>query len=150
MPLFLSHRSGEEVVRLVARRLRIGKAALRNELRQHVELVHQLGVEDAAALVSRERPVAISRGDEGVPADQHRTGLLLRVEPQQKIGKADDRFPAFVATPPHRFRDTVIGAMRKRVAIDDEPRLGHIAFLVGNGIEDHPPIGQNIGLCQCA
>ena len=76
MPLFLSHRSGEEVVRLVARRLRIGKAALRNELRQHVELVHQLGVEDAAALVSRERPVAISRGVEGVPADQHRTGLL--------------------------------------------------------------------------
>ena len=38
-PLFVCHRGGKEVVRLVARRLGKGEPARRNKLRQYIELV---------------------------------------------------------------------------------------------------------------
>jgi hypothetical protein len=51
-PFFLRHRGREEVVGFVASRLRGGEPAGRNELRQDIELLQQLGVEDATALVT--------------------------------------------------------------------------------------------------
>ena len=67
---------GEEVVGLVARRLGVGEAARGDELRQDLELVDQLGIELAPALVIREGLVPVRRRVERVPADEHGARLL--------------------------------------------------------------------------
>ena len=89
-PLLGGDGGGEKIVGLVARRLGVGEAAGRDELRQRVELLEQRVVEFAAALVGRELPVPVGRRVERVPADQHGARLLGLVEPQQKIGEAED------------------------------------------------------------
>ena len=93
-PVFLRDRRRQKIVCLIAWRLRIGEPACRDELRQDVELIHQLGVKVATALVAFERPVAVGRRVERVPADQHGSRLLLLVEPQQEIRETE------IAPPP--------------------------------------------------
>jgi len=124
-PFFLHDRGSEEVVRFISRRLRGCEPAGRNELRHDIELVEQLGVEDAPALVAFQGAVPVGRRVECVPADEHGAGLFLRVEPQQEISEADDCAAALVAAPSDRFRQCMVGAVRKRVAIDDEQRPVH-------------------------
>ena len=60
-PLFLRDRGGEEVVRFVAGRLSVGERAGRDELRQNVELIQQLGVEGAPALIAFECAMPVGR-----------------------------------------------------------------------------------------
>jgi hypothetical protein len=108
---------------------RPGETAGGDELRQQSELIEQLGGESAAALIAGKRPVPPGRRVERVPADQHRARRLVEIEPQQGIGEADDRTAALAVAPPDRLRHAVIGAMRERVAVDDEQRpppfIGH-------------------------
>ena len=63
---------GEEVVRLVAGRLRRREAERRDERRQRVELLEQRVVELAPGLVAGQRLVPVGRHVERVPADDHR------------------------------------------------------------------------------
>ena len=105
-PLLGRDGSGQEIVGLVAGRLGIGEAAGRDELRQDRQLLDDLVVELAPALIGRERLVPVGRRIERVPADQHRARLLGVVEPQQEIGEADDRAGRPVAVRADRFRNT--------------------------------------------
>src|SRR5882724_3458473 len=103
-PLLGGDRSGEEIVGFVAGRLGEPKAAGRDKLRQYVELLDDLVVELAAALIGREQLLAVGRRAERVPADQHGARPLGLVEAQQQIGKADDRAAATIAAAADRFR----------------------------------------------
>ena len=69
-PLFLCDRGGEEVVGLISRSFRISEPAGRDKLWQYVELIQELGIEGAAALIGFQRPVAVCRRIERVPADE--------------------------------------------------------------------------------
>ena len=125
MPFFVRDCGGEEIVGFVSRRLGVGKAARGDELRQHIELLDELGVEHPPGLIGFERAVPPGRCIERVPADQHRPRLLLAGEPEQEIGEPDNGTAALVAAPPDRFRQRVIGAVRKRVAVDHEQWPAH-------------------------
>src|SRR3954454_24037529 len=57
----LATAAGEEVVSLVTGCLRVGKTAGGSKLRQHLQLLDQLVVELAAALVGLQRLVAVGR-----------------------------------------------------------------------------------------
>ena len=49
-----------------------------------------------------------------------RTRPLLVDQPQQEVRKADDRASRLAANPHDRLRQTVVGAVRKGIAVDDE------------------------------
>ena len=78
-PFFLHDRGSEEVVGLVSGRLCGGEPAGGDELRHDIELIEQLGVEDAPALIAFEGAVPVSWRVERIPADEHGAGLILRV-----------------------------------------------------------------------
>ena len=60
-----------------------------------------------------------------VPADKHRAGIFALVKPQQEVDEAEDRAGRLIAVAPDGFRQGVIGAMGKGVAVDNEKRLPH-------------------------
>src|SRR5215204_1007959 len=134
---------GEEVVGLVARRLRIREAAGGDELRQNLELVDQLGIELAPALITREGLVPVRRSVERVPADDHGTGLFAKVEAEQEIREADDRAAALVAAAPDRLRQAVKGAMREGIAVDHQQRPAHSTS--GGGVLQDVVLGLSSG-----
>ena len=116
---------GEEVVRFVPRLLGRGEADRADEGREHVELLEQLTIEDATALVRRERRVPV-RGDvERVPRDEHRARPLVLPQPQEHVREADERVAGAAVRSAHRLRERVVRAMRERVAVDDEKRRAH-------------------------
>jgi len=78
-------RGGEEIIRLVARRFRIGKAARSNKFRQNIELFNQCVVKLAFTLIRRKSLVSVSRNSQCIPADKHGARMLLLVEPQQEV-----------------------------------------------------------------
>src|SRR4029077_3407579 len=119
-PFFGGDRRGEEIIGLVARGLRIGKAARGDELRQHLELLEQCVVEFAAALIGGKLLVPISGRVQRVPANEHGPRLLRPVESQQHVGEAKDRAGRPAAASQNRFRQGMIAAMGKRVAVDDQ------------------------------
>ena len=96
-----------------SRRFRVLKAACGNKFRQHIKLLKQSVVEFSTALVGRELLMPVGRNLERVPGHQHGTRLLITVEPQQHIGKAEDGACGFSASPQDCFRQGVIGAMGK-------------------------------------
>src|SRR3712207_7534127 len=53
-------------------------------------------------------------------SDEHRARLLVLMEPNQKVGEADDGAGSFVAPAQDRLRQSVIGAVRERVAVDQD------------------------------
>src|SRR5205085_1171684 len=91
--LFLFHRDGcaEEVVCLVPGRLRRREPERAHELRQEPELLEQLVVELAPALIVGERLVPVRRRVERVPADQHGTRGFLLPQPKQHVREPDER-----------------------------------------------------------
>jgi hypothetical protein len=98
-------------------------------------LLDQIIVEFAAALISGEGIVAIGRSLKRVPADQHRTRLLGPIKLQQAIGKAENGAGRVVAIAQNIFRKRMIGAMRERIAVDDQqwptrlrPPAVHLCF----------------------
>ena len=74
----------------------------------------------ATALVGREQFLPVGWDAERIPPDENGAGLLATVQPQQKVGEADNCAPAAIARPPDRFRQCVIGAVSKVVAVDDK------------------------------
>ena len=74
----------EEVVRLVPGRLRGREAHRLDQLRRQVELLEQVVVELAPALVALERLVPVGRHGQRVPGDEHGTRLLLLPEPDEQ------------------------------------------------------------------
>src|SRR5947209_14315769 len=88
---FTRGRSSEEIVRFVTRRFGVNETAGGDEIREDIELLDQLFVEVPAALIIREQFLAVCRGAQRVPADEHRARALAFVESDEKIGEADDR-----------------------------------------------------------
>ena len=82
-PLFGDSRRGEEIVGLETRALGVGKTAGGDEFRDQRELLDQIVVEFAAALIGGKCVMAIGRRLERVPADQHRARLFGALKPQQ-------------------------------------------------------------------
>jgi hypothetical protein len=93
-----------------------------DELRQEVELLEQLRVEDAAALVGGEGLQAIGRLANAVPSDHHRARLLGFPEAEQEVREADDCARGKACRAAHRLRQRVIGAVCERVAVDRKQR----------------------------
>jgi hypothetical protein len=66
--------------------------------------------------------VAVSRRLKRVPADQHRARPLGAIKLQQAIGKAENGAGGPVAIAPDVFRQSVVGAMREGITVDDKQR----------------------------
>ena len=98
------------------------EAAGRDQLGQAVELLDDVALEDAAALVGREELLPPVRHRQRIPGGQHRARLLGLKEADQVIGEADDRAAALAVGAAHRLRHGVIGAVREGIAVDDEKR----------------------------
>jgi len=136
----LGHRRRrQEVIGLVAWHLGVGEATGGDEVGQNFKLVDQLSIEFAPALVVRESAVPVGGLVQRIPSDQHRSGLLGLIEAQQEIGEAKNRAATPVATPSDGLGQPVIGAMRKRVAVDDEEWPSHVA-----------PIANQVGVGSTA
>ena len=114
-----ARRRGEEVVGLVAARLRDREAERLDECGQHPELLEDRLLELAARLVLGQRLVAVGRRLERVPGDEHRLGLLRLPEPHQEVREADERVQA------DRLRQRVVGAVGQRVAVDRQEHAAH-------------------------
>ena len=104
-------RGRKKIIRLEARRFRILKAACGNKFRKSIKLLKQGVVEFASALVGGKFLMPIGGGFQRIPRDKHGARLLISVEPQQHIGKAENGTSGFAATPQDCFRQGVIGAM---------------------------------------
>src|SRR5213078_1626761 len=101
------------------------EAARCDEQRQRFKLLDQFVIELAPALIGREQFLPVGRRAYRVPADQNGAGVLGVIEPQQDVGKADDRPTAAVAAAADRLRQAMIGAMAERIAVYDEQGPGH-------------------------
>ena len=73
-----------------------------------------------AGLIALKRLVPVSWGIEGIPADKDRAGLFALKEPEQKVGETDNCACTFISGASNGFRHGVVGAMGKRVAVNDE------------------------------
>lgn len=62
-----------------------------------------------------------------IPANERGAGLLIGVEAQEKIRKAQDGAGALVAAPPNGLGQRVVGPVREGITIDHEqrPPAGH-------------------------
>jgi hypothetical protein len=83
-------------------------------------LLDQIVVEFAAALIAAEGVVAIGRRLKRVPADQHGARPFGAIELQQTVGKAENSASGTVAVAQDILRQRVVGAMGKRIAVDDQ------------------------------
>ena len=101
--LFLGNRGGNEIVGLVTRCFGCRKAAGSHEPRQEIELLDQIIVELASALISRKLLVAVSRRLQSVPTDKHCARLLLPIEPHQEIRETKDSTGRSAAAPQDSF-----------------------------------------------
>lgn len=73
--------------------------------------------------ISSTLTLAVCRAVQGVPADNNGPGLLRPVEPQQEVREADDGAPSTLTA--YGLGEPVIGAMRERIAVDDQQRSDH-------------------------
>jgi hypothetical protein len=89
-------------------------------VRQHIKLIAQLSVKLTPALIGRKHAVTVGQYIPRIPADQHSSRSLALIQSQQKVSEADDCASAFIATPVDRLGNCVIGAMCKRIAINNE------------------------------
>src|SRR4029077_17150687 len=115
----------EEVVRLVAGCLGRGEPERLHELREQGELLEELVVELAAALVALEGLMPVSRNLERVPAHEHGAWLLAVPQTQQEVREADDRVRRPAVGAPDRLWQRVVSAVRERVAVDHEQGTFH-------------------------
>ena len=69
---------------------------------------------------------------------------LLRVpEPREEVREPDDRARRPVTGALDRLRQRVVGAVRERVAVDDEERLHSAPLQLGD--RGHQPVGSDLG-----
>ena len=66
--------------------------------------------------------MAVGRHVERVPADENAVRLLGLPQPLQEVREADERVRRPAAGAANRLRQRVVGAVRERVAVDDEQR----------------------------
>ena len=64
----------------------------------------------------------VGRDFERVPRDEHGARLLLAVEAQQAIRKAENGAGRLAAAPQDCLRQRVIGAVREGIAVDHQQR----------------------------
>ena len=69
--------------------------------------------------------MTVGRHIERVPAGQDRARPFALIEPQQKVGKSDNRATFQIPAPADRFWQCVIGTVRKRIAIDNQQGTAH-------------------------
>jgi hypothetical protein len=69
--------------------------------------------------------MTVGRHIERVPAGQDRAWPFALIEPQQKVGKSDNRSTSQITTPADRFWQCMIGTVRKRIAIDNQQGTAH-------------------------
>src|SRR5205085_10423817 len=89
------------------------------------ELLEQIRIELPPALVPREELVAVRRLLERVPADDDRTRPLRFPQPHEEVRDAEQHVPRSSLGAAKRLRECVVGAVRERVAVDDEERPAH-------------------------
>jgi hypothetical protein len=89
-------------------------------------LIYEFGVEFASALIVGKRPVPIGGLVQRVPGRQHRPGPFGVIEAEKKVCESQDGAATLVAPPSNGFWQCVVGAVRKRVAVDDEEGKGHL------------------------
>jgi hypothetical protein len=122
-PLFLADcGGGEEIVGLVAGAARIGEAAGGDEFGDDRELLDDLIVEFAPALIGRKGFVPVGLFLQRVPGDNDGARLLVAMEPQQQIGEAENGAGRPLALALDRLRQGVIGAVSERIAVDRQQR----------------------------
>ena len=90
---------------------------------QQIQLLEDLGIEVAPALVALEQLVSVGGDADRVPADDNRPRLLGLPQALQHRHESDQgvRRPAVV--PAERAREGVKGTVREGVAVDGEERL---------------------------
>lgn len=69
--------------------------------------------------------MTVGRHIERVPASQDRAGPFALIEPQQKVGKSDNRSTSQITAPADRFWQCMIGTVGKRIAIDNQQGTAH-------------------------
>ena len=122
--LLLAHGRSQKVVGLVPGRLGRGEAERAHELGQQVELLEQIVVELATRLIAGEELVPVGRRVERVPPDEHGARLLRLPEPEHEVREAEQRVAGAAFRASKALRQRVVGAVRERVAVDDEQRTG--------------------------
>ena len=138
-------RGGQEVVGLVARRLRGGEPERTRELRQQVELLEEVGVELAPALVARELLVAVRRRRRASPSRRPpRAGCSVSQSRSSIVREADERARRAALGAADRLRHPVVGAVRERVAVDREQRPVHSSASMRVD-RLHQPVGGDLG-----
>ena len=118
-------RSREEVVGLVPVALRSGEPERAHELGQEIELLEELVVELATALVAVEQLVPVRRHVSVSQPTSDRARLFGLPQAHEEVREADERIARLPLGTAHRLRQRVVGAMRERVAVDDEQRSAH-------------------------
>jgi hypothetical protein len=68
---------------------------------------------------------------QGIPSNNNGARPLIRVEPQQEIGEADNGARALAVTAANGFRQRVVRSMREGVAIDNQQRAARKFRLAG-------------------
>jgi hypothetical protein len=129
-PLLRCHSGGQEVVRLISRRLGVREPTFRHELGKELELIHQLVVELTAALVGREQLLPECGSAERIPADEHSPRRFGLVKPQQEVRETDDRTGAAATGPPDALRKTMVGAVGERVTVNHKQGLLQVRCLL--------------------
>jgi hypothetical protein len=99
---------GEKVVRLVPRGFGVRKPKRGDKFGQDVQLLNQIIIELSPALISGKHFVAFRRRLQGVPSDNDRARLLIRVEPQQEIGEAEHSARRLAVAATNGFRQCVV------------------------------------------
>jgi hypothetical protein len=74
-------------------------------------LLNQRIVEFAPALVGGKFLVPVGGHLQCVPCDEHGARLLVSIEPEEQIGKAENGTGRLAAAPQNCFRQGVVGAM---------------------------------------
>jgi hypothetical protein len=83
-------------------------------------LLDQIVIELSAALIGGKHFVALYRRPQTIPADDDRAGPLVRVVAQQEIGEAKDGACALAIAATNGFRQGMVRAMGKGVAVNHQ------------------------------
>ena len=116
------YRSSEKIIGLEAGGLADDEAEGAAEVGQDIELVDELIVELAAALIAGQFQRAPIGHIERVPADDNGAGLLGLVKARQIIGESDNGATALATGAPDRLGQGVVGPVGEAVAVDDKQR----------------------------
>src|SRR6202020_2527371 len=93
-----------------------------DKFRQDIQLLNHVIVELAPALRGGKQLAALRRRVQAVPSNNNGARPLIAVEPQQKIGEADNGASRLAVAAANGFWQRVVRSMGEGVAVDDEQR----------------------------